>query len=140
MTSIVLQGSSLGLGPTLSSPNPNYNSTFGSFDLVSSPVWWEAETNIRDFLPARPGTRFSRPCWWLHGSGWVCPGSAGSRSRPSDMNSGKLVFMSGAPKLASSNLSGSCSQALTLLGESRFIDWFLRRPFLGECQRGPKDF
>ena len=38
MTSIVQQGSSLDLGPTFPSPNPHYNSIFGSFDLVSSPV------------------------------------------------------------------------------------------------------
>ena len=46
MTSRVQQGSSLGSCSTFPSPNPHYNPTFGSFDLVSSPVWLEAETNI----------------------------------------------------------------------------------------------
>ena len=46
MTSIVQLGSSLGSCPTFSSPNPHYHPTFGSFDFVSSPVWWEAKTNI----------------------------------------------------------------------------------------------
>ena len=27
------------------------------------------------------GTHFGRPCWSVHGSGRVCPGSCGSRSR-----------------------------------------------------------
>ena len=31
--------------PTFSSSNPHYNPIFGSFDLVSSPVWWKAVTN-----------------------------------------------------------------------------------------------
>ena len=31
-------------------------------------------------------------------------------------------------------------QALTLLGGARFIAWCLRRPFLGECRRGPRHF
>ena len=35
------------------------------------------------------GTHFGRSCFSVHGSGWVCPGSGGSRSRPSDMDSGK---------------------------------------------------
>ena len=30
----------------------------------------------------------------------MCPGSAGSRSRPSDMDSGKPAFMSGVPRQA----------------------------------------
>ena len=50
MTSIDQQGSCIGSYPTLPFPNPHYNLTFGSFDLVSSPVWWEEETNIN--IPA----------------------------------------------------------------------------------------
>ena len=38
MTSIDQQGSRLGTCPTFPSPNPHYNLTFGSLDLVSSPV------------------------------------------------------------------------------------------------------
>ncbi len=34
------------------------------------------------------------------------PGSGGSRSRPSDLDSGKSTFMSGAPTLASSSFKG----------------------------------
>ena len=37
--------------------------------------------------------------------------------------------------------SGGCPhQALTLLGEVRFIVWRLRYPFLGECRPSPKNF
>ena len=46
MTSIDQQGLSLNSGQTFSSPNPHYNPTFESFELVSSPVWWEANTNM----------------------------------------------------------------------------------------------
>ena len=49
MTSIDQLGSNLGLGLTFLFPNPHYNLTFGSFDLVSSLVWWEVETNIKSF-------------------------------------------------------------------------------------------
>ena len=34
----------------------------------------------------------------------------------------------------------SPSQALTLLGEVRFITWSLSHPFLGECRRDPRHF
>ena len=44
MTCIVQQGSSLSL--TFPSHKSHYYSVFWSFDLVSSPVWCEAETNI----------------------------------------------------------------------------------------------
>ena len=43
ITSTDQQGLSLTTGPNFPSPNPHYNPTFGSFDLVSSPVWWKAE-------------------------------------------------------------------------------------------------
>ena len=43
MTSIGQQG--LGSVPNYPFPNSHYNLTSKSFDLVSSPVWWEAETN-----------------------------------------------------------------------------------------------
>ena len=45
MNRIVQRGSSFASGPTLPFANPHYNTTFGSFDLVSSPVWWKTETN-----------------------------------------------------------------------------------------------
>ena len=70
------------------------------------------------------GTYFGRPCLSVHGSGWVCPGSVGSRSRLSDMNSGKPVFF----------------QALTLIGGARLMAWRLRRTFLEKCQRSPRHF
>ena len=50
MTSIVWQDSSLGSCLTFPSPNTHYNSTFGSFDLVSSPIWCEVETNIENLI------------------------------------------------------------------------------------------
>ena len=40
------QGSNLGSSLIFPSPNPYYNPTFGSFDIVSNPVWWEPEINI----------------------------------------------------------------------------------------------
>ena len=51
------------------------------------------------FLPAKAGTRFGQLCWSVHGSGWVCPGSAGSRSKPSDTDIGKLACIFGAAGL-----------------------------------------
>ena len=63
MTSIVQQGSSFGSCPTFPSPNPYSNTTFGSFDLVSSPVWWEAETNITTSQISLP-LLFMSPCFW----------------------------------------------------------------------------
>ena len=46
MTCLDQQGFSLGSGPTFPSPNPYFNPTFGSFDLVLIPVCWDAETNM----------------------------------------------------------------------------------------------
>ena len=80
------------------------------------------------------------PCRSVHVSGRVCPGSAGSRSRPSDMDSGKPIFLSGAPRPASSSLRGLSSQAVTLLRGAKFIAWCLRHRFLGEFQRDPRNF
>ena len=37
--------------PIYPSSNSHCNLTFGSFDLVSSPFWWEVETNIPYLLP-----------------------------------------------------------------------------------------
>ena len=56
MTSTDWQGSSLGSGLTFP-PSPHYNPTFGSFDLVSSPVWWETETNIGLCCPGWPQSK-----------------------------------------------------------------------------------
>ena len=64
-------------------------------------------------------TDFNWPCSSVHGSGWMCPGSSGSRSR-----------------CALTDIL----EALTLLGRVWFMAWCLRRPFLGECQRGPRHF
>ena len=76
---------------------------------------------------------FVRPCWSVHRSGRECPGSGGCRSRLSDMDSDKLVFMLGAPRPAFSTLRRPSLQALTLLEGARFITWRLRRLFLEEC-------
>ena len=76
MTSKVLQGSNLGSCPTFPALNPHFKPTFGSFDLVSSPVWWEAETNIDPLAPGLavnylPSSNsylnkdlVSNPTWW----------------------------------------------------------------------------
>ena len=86
------------------------------------------------------GTHFDWLCWSIHGSGRMCPGSAGSQLRPSDMNSSRQTFMLGVLRPASLNLRGLSPQALTLLRGARFITWYLRRPFLEECWQGPRHF
>ena len=79
-------------------------------------------------------THFGWPCWLVHRSGRVCPGSAGSWLKLFDC---KPAFMSGVPRPASSNLRGPYPQTLTLLGGARFITWCLRHPFL---RQGPRNF
>ena len=86
------------------------------------------------------GTHFRRPCLSVHRSGRVCLGSSGSRSRPSDIDSGKPAFISGTPRPASSSFRGASPQALTFLEGARFIAWRLKHLFLGECRRGPRHF
>ena len=49
MTSIVSRVWTSAHAQPSPSSNYHYNPTFGLFDLVSSPVWWEAETNISLF-------------------------------------------------------------------------------------------
>ena len=61
----------------------------------------------RLFSQRLAGAHLGQPCWSVHASGRVSPGSSSSRSRPSDMDSGKPAFMS--PK------------ALTLPRGARFI-------------------
>ena len=46
------------------------------------------------------GTHFGWLCSQVHESSWVCLGSGGSGSRPSDRDSGKLVFVSHALRRA----------------------------------------
>ena len=53
------------------------------------------------------------------------PDSGGSRSRPSDMDSGKPAFMSGASRPASSSLRGPSPT------QARFNPWRLRRMSTG---------
>ena len=72
------------------------------------------------------GTHFCRPRWSVHGSSRVCLGSIGSRS--GSALTGILEPLVTVP------------QALSLLGRERFITWYLKRPFLGEYRRGPRDF
>ena len=100
------------------------------FFLLSKPVF-VATLNYCWHLLARAETHFDRPCWLEHGSGRVCPGSAGSRSRGSNMDSGKPIFMLGAPRPTSLSLRGPSPWTLTFLREARFIVWRLRSPFLG---------
>ena len=70
----------------------------------------------------------------------MCPGSNGSRSGPSDIDSGKPAFTLDAPRPSSSSLRGPYPQTLTLLEGGRCIAWRLRRPFFGECWWGPSQF
>ena len=46
------------------------------------------------------GTHFDWPRSSIHGSSRMCPGFVGSRSKPPDTGSEKLVFMSRTPRLA----------------------------------------
>ena len=52
----------------------------------------------------------------------------------------QLTVCRGSPRLASSSLSGPSPQALTRLGEVRFITWRLKHPSLVECRRAPRHF
>ena len=91
--------------------------------------WQKRDTCICTVSECRwAGALFGWPCWSVHGSGRVCPGSGGSWQRPSGMDSGKPAFMSGAPRPASSSLGGLSPEALTLLGGARFIAWRMRPP------------
>ena len=58
-----------------------------------------------------------------------CPGSAGCRSRPSDMNSCRQAFMFGRAKTGILEPQGSVPQTLTLLRGARFVAWRQRCPF-----------
>ena len=84
------------------------------------------------FSPTESRAHFGRSCWSVHGSDRVCPGSAGSRSRQSDMVSGRPAFMLGSLRSASSSLRGQSAQALSLLRGARFIAWYQRHPFFGD--------
>ena len=70
------------------------------------------------------GTQFGRPCWSVHGSGRVCLGPSGSRSRCC------LTGILGP--------HGALPQALTHLGEARFIALGLRYPFFRGMPTGPE--
>ena len=61
-------------------------------------------------------TNFGWPCYQRHESGWL---------------SHLWTYL---------ELQGAAPQVLTLLGGVRFIAWHLRRPFSGECRRGPRHF
>ena len=80
-------------------------------------------------------THFNWSCSLIHGSGQVCLGSSGSQLWPSEVNSGKPVFMSHALSFRVAS-----SQALTLTRRDRFIALRLRRPFKEECQWGSRHF
>ena len=81
------------------------------------------------------GTHFRRAYSSVHVSGRVCPSSGGSRSRPSDMDSGKPLFISRALKPASSSHRRPSTYALALLGGAMFITWRLGCLILEECRR-----
>ena len=65
-----------------------------------------------------------------------------NRLRPSDMDSSKSGFMSGAPRPASSSHRRPSSQVAILLGGLGLSPgaWSLKHPFWGECRRGPRNF
>ena len=67
-------------------------------------------------IPTHHRAHFSRLCSPVHGCGRVCPGCGGSRSRPSDMDSRKPSFTSGAAKTSVFEPQRAVLQALTLLG------------------------
>ena len=110
---------------------------FGATRYVLGIVGW---THNKYRPQCWAGTHLDWPCWLIHGSGWVWPGSASSQSRPNDKDSGWLSFMLGMLRPASSSLRGPSPQAVTLLGEARFITRCLRHLFLGECWWGPRHF
>ena len=126
MTRKVKQGSC----PTFPSPISHYNRPSSHWPCS---VGLEAETNIP------PSAHFSRPCWSVYRSGRVCPGFAGSRSRPSDMNSSRPIFMLDVLRPASSSIKRPSPQAPTLLGGVRFIPWHRRHVFFRGMITGPKD-
>ena len=78
---------------------------------------------IKDFefwfnkLDLVDGSHFARPWYQQHRSGQVC-------------------LVTGH----TSSLIGPSPQALTLLGEVRFITWRLRLPYLGKCRWVPRHF
>ena len=86
------------------------------------------------------GTHSSRPCYLIRRSARACLGSGGSRSQPSDRDSGKPAFMSDALRPELIEPQGVVLQVLTLSGGVRVIAWRLRRLFLGECRQGSKQF
>ena len=86
------------------------------------------------------GTLFGRPCSLIRGSSRVCLGSGCSPSRPSDIDSGKLAFMSRTLRPALLENQGVVPPSSNPLGGggARFIVWCQGRPFLGECWRGSR--
>ena len=103
------------------------------------PVGWTYDKYRRNTNVATLfiGTHFSWLCLSVHRLGRVCPGPDGSQSKPSDMDSGKPEFMSGAPTPPSSRLRGFVHEALTHFRRARLIAWCLSRFFLGKCRSGP---
>ena len=96
----------------------------------------------RDIFSSTPfiGTHFGRPCLSVHGSGLVFHGSGGNRSRPSDMDFAKSVFMSGASRPASSSLRGPSPQALILRGGGKVYRRALETTLFRGMPTGPEAF
>ena len=119
-TSRVQRGSNLGSCSTFpSSPLIPTIISLRVIDLVSSPVWSEAETNIVY-------------------SCWLSQTAAVTQSRLSYRVLGKTSIQDTCPPLLKSQ--GAVSQALTVFGRARFIAWRLRCTFLGEYRRGQRHF
>ena len=80
---------------------------------------WNAALWDVAFRDRWAGTHFGRHRSQVHGSGRVCLGR--SRSKPSDMDSGKPVFMLRALRPALLELQETVPQVLTLSGGAGFI-------------------
>ena len=81
------------------------------------------------------GTHFGRSCLLVYGTGRVCLGSGGSRSRPTDMDSGKLAFMSRMlrPALLKPCGEGASPQILTLSRGLDLLPGAWGAPFYGNA-------
>ena len=92
--------------------------SFLNFCTTSFSIWTVSEWRW-------DGTDFGRPCWSVHGSGRMWPASGGSRSRPSDMKSGKLAKQDRQPRV---------------LEVQGLLPGVWGPPILGECRRSPTHF
>ena len=105
-------------------------------DLVGC-VLVVGRTTNPNFFHSGVGTLIGRPSWSVYGSGRVCPGSAGSRSRPSDIDSGKPAFMSGASRPVSLPTFSQASRVYALLSGRRWAGTYFGRLCWSVHRSGP---